>query len=781
MTHLKTAGLFVALSFLSACGAQVVEFGIDAGSSGNDGGPGDAGAAPTVTTTLPESNATGVSFGTVINATFSRAMDAATVTNATTFTVKQGATPVAGVVTYVASNNTAIFSPAAPLGASLIYTATITTAAKDPAGRALVADYVWSFTTAATAAPPTVTGVTPLDLAMNVAVNVRPTATFSKAMDPATIITSFTLAQGATAITGAVTLDGATNTATFAPAAPLTNGLVYTATITTGAKDTGGLSLAANFVWTFTITAAGAPPTVSSVTPLNLAMNVALNVRPTATFSKAMDPLTLTMATFTLTQGATAITGAVAYDAVTNTATFTPAGPLTNGLVYTATITTGAKDTGGVALAANFVWTFTTATAAMPPTVTAVTPLNMAMNVPLNVRPTATFSKAMDPLTISTLTFTLKQGLTTVSGAVALNGPTNTATFTPAAPLTNGLVYTATITTGARDTGGLALAMNFVWTFTTASAPPTVTSVTPLNNAMNVSVNVHPTATFSKAMDPLTITSLTFTLKQGVNAVAGAVSYVVSTRTATFTPSAALNVGQVYTATISTGAKDTGGLALAAPFTWSFTTGACSMASVNLASLITFAVLAGPTVTNTGATTLITGDVGTSPGAAIIGLTPGQVIGNIHPGDAVSATAMADFTPAYNDLAGRSLCAVTVAGNIGGQTLTPGLYFSTSSLSISSGDLTLDAQGDADAVFIFQMASTLTTTSGRQVILAGGARAKNIYWQVGTAATLGTTSVFKGTILADQAVSLLTGATLDGRAMARTAAVTLDSNIVTLP
>ena len=142
---------------------------------------------------------------------------------------------------------------------------------------------------------------------------------------------------------------------------------------------------------------------------------------------------------------------------------------------------------------------------------------------------------------------------------------------------------------------------------------------------------------------------------------------------------------------------------------------------------------------------------------------------------------MADFTPAYNDLSGRSLCAITVAGNIGGQTLTPGLYFSTSSLSISSGDLTLDAQGDADAVFIFQMASTLTTTSGRQVILSGGALAKNVYWQVGSSATIGTTSVFKGSILADQAVTLLTGATLDGRALARSAAVILDSNIVTLP
>src|SRR5678809_1805736 len=115
-----------------------------------------------------------------------------------------------------------------------------------------------------------------------------------------------------------------------------------------------------------------------------------------------------------------------------------------------------------------------------------------------------------------------------------------------------------------------------------------------------------------------------------------------------------------------------------------------------------------------------------------------------------------DLTAAYNDAAGRTVGAITVAGNLGGQTLTPGLYKSTSSLAISSGDLTLDAQGDPNAVFIFQMASTLTATSGRAVILAGGAKASNVFWQVGSSATLGTTSVFNGTIMADQSITLAT-------------------------
>jgi hypothetical protein len=173
--------------------------------------------------------------------------------------------------------------------------------------------------------------------------------------------------------------------------------------------------------------------------------------------------------------------------------------------------------------------------------------------------------------------------------------------------------------------------------------------------------------------------------------------------------------------------------------------------------------------------------LGVSPGGAVTGFPPGLVNGTIHAGDSTAAQAQLDLTTAYNDAAGRTVGAVTVAGNLDGRTLTPGLYKSTSSLEISSGDLTLDAQGDANAIFIFQMASTLTTTSARQVTLSGGAKAANVFWQVGSSATLGTTSVFKGTIMADQSITLTTGATLSGRALARIAAVTLDSNTITIP
>src|SRR3954469_13630094 len=201
---------------------------------------------------------------------------------------------------------------------------------------------------------------------------------------------------------------------------------------------------------------------------------------------------------------------------------------------------------------------------------------------------------------------------------------------------------------------------------------------------------------------------------------------------------------------------------------------------VDLRSAARFGVLAGTTVTSTGAT-VVNGDLGLWPGTAISGFPPGQVVGTIYIKYLllIAKNGKADLTTAFNDAAGRSTAPVTIAGDIGGQTLAPGLYKSTSTLQIT-GNLTLDAQGDPNAVWIFQIASSFTTAGASQVILIGGGQAANVFWQVGSSATLGTTSSMKGTILALTSITLNTGAALQGRALARNGQVALQGNGVTV-
>ncbi|HEX2897975.1 MAG TPA: ice-binding family protein [candidate division Zixibacteria bacterium] len=206
--------------------------------------------------------------------------------------------------------------------------------------------------------------------------------------------------------------------------------------------------------------------------------------------------------------------------------------------------------------------------------------------------------------------------------------------------------------------------------------------------------------------------------------------------------------------------------------------GGSGQQSVNLASAGDYVILAGSTIANTG-TSNVTGDVGLSPGTSVGGFPPGIMNGTQHINDVDANNAKLDLTTAYNNAAGRTVAPISVAGNIGGRTLAPGLYKSTSSLEISSGDLTLN--GNSNAIWIFQIASTLTTTAGRKVILSGGAKAKNVYWQVGSSATLGTTSVFKGTIMVDQSITMNTGATLEGRVLARIGGITLNGNTIVKP
>lgn len=197
--------------------------------------------------------------------------------------------------------------------------------------------------------------------------------------------------------------------------------------------------------------------------------------------------------------------------------------------------------------------------------------------------------------------------------------------------------------------------------------------------------------------------------------------------------------------------------------------------AVGLGTSGSFAVLAASAVTNTGSST-INGELGVSPGTAVTGFPPGTAHGATHAADAVAAQAQSDLTVAYNDAASRTP-AVTVAGDLGGLTLTPGVYKSGSSLGLT-GELTLDAQGNANAVFVFQAGSTLTTASGSSITLINGAQACNVYWQIGSSATLGTSSVFAGNIIAHTSISMNNAVTVNGRALARIGAVTLINDTI---
>jgi hypothetical protein len=555
----------------------------------------------------------------------------------------------------------------------------------------------------------------------------------------------------------------------------------------------------------------GKCPLVISTNPANLAVNVPLNQIVTVTFNEAMDPATITPAAFSLlspgspggrSDGSARVemAGTLTYDAATFTMTFTPVSKLASGATYTGTVATVVKDLMGNALQTNYVWTFSTGALASP-TVASTDPLNNATGVALNKVVAATFSVPMDPLTITSTTFTVNQGATAVPGAVSYTG--STGSFTPSAPLAANTVYTATITTGAKNPAGTPLAANYVWSFTTAaSSVPTVLSTDPLDLATGVALNKVITGVFSEAMDPLTITSSTFTLMNGATPVAGAVTY--SGTTATFTPTSNLVSGTSYTATFTTGVKNPAGTSLASNYVWNFSTSApLGPAPINLNSAARFGILAGVGVSNNAGFSVINNlDVGIYPGArsSVTGFPPATVVGGaIYASDDVAPPGTAamllqaqnDLTAAYNAAAGATIPAPAVApADLGGKTLAPGIYTSASTMLLQNGDLTLDAQGDANAVWIFQVGSAFTSVgsgpfpsaSGGNVILAGGAQAKNVFWQVSSSATIGDFTHFQGNVLSLSSITMNSGAVAEGRMLARNGSVVMtDTNIINKP
>jgi hypothetical protein len=395
--------------------------------------------------------------------------------------------------------------------------------------------------------------------------------------------------------------------------------------------------------------------------------------------------------------------------------------------------------------------------------------------------------------------------------------------------------FTATITTGAADLTGVAMGANFVWSFTTGSSadavPPTITVTNPGSAILNVSLNKTINATFSKAMNPTTITNATFFVAVagvGGASVDGTVTYDPNSQIATFTPVANLTAGAQYTATVSNLVMDLSGNALAsgaAPNPWTFTTGSTvGLTLPDLGAASTFGSFGGGAgITNTGTSTVINGDLGTTGGSTLItgfhdvgtgcsytitgansGFVNGKIYTNVPPPTgtcpsegtaltfAIATQAASDALTAYNNLAGEPAGPDPGAGQLGGLTITPGTYTSAGgSFVITGSDLTLDAQGDANAIWVFQMATTLTVGAPgfpRSVILINGAQAKNVFWQVGSAATINGAGggTMAGTIIAPAGVTFSTAGnaaitTLNGRAIGLNASVTMVNTVINMP
>lgn len=448
------------------------------------------------------------------------------------------------------------------------------------------------------------------------------------------------------------------------------------------------------------------------------------------------------------------------------------------------------------------------------PVVESTNPSNGVSGVPLNQIITATFNEEMNPVTIDQSSFILTMGGIPVSGTVGISGAT--ATFTPTSLLAANTIYTVKITTLAKDLTGNALQTDYVWTFTTGLMP-IVISTDPAPNSTNVPLDKIISATFNMPMNSSTLNATTYTVKQGATTLLGTISY--SGSTISFTPITPLEVNKLYTATITTGAKNVAGTAMANNYVWNFTT-RISVVIPPITSGLNFGVFGGNAgITNQGlltrinngnvgttaASTLVTGFTDLTTGAVytVTPLNNGLVSGRVYaappaPGSAASETiatqGLVDANAAYISISPASMPGGNVIGTTdqGGKILPAGIYTSATTINIIGGDLTLN--GSATDIWIFQAGSALTVggTLPRSVKLTGGALAKNVYWYVGSQAVINYAGggVMTGTIIANSGVTLSSPANsttpvgqetvLNGKAISLVATVTMVNTIINI-
>jgi len=611
---------------------------------------------------------------------------------------------------------------------------------------------------------PAVTAVTPLDGATGVPTsNPLITATLNEAVAPITGTASMTVTCAAPCVnaTGAVTLDATHTIATFTltPGTTLATLTEYTGTITGATSLASGVAMAGPFTWKFTTVAAPSDvtrPRVSMTVPATTipgpTPGVPANTAISAIFTKNMAPATILGTSFTVTCTAPCVspTGSVSYSAGARTAVFTPAANLTVGDTYTVTITTAATDLAGNALAGNqaplpgasdYVWTFTAAAPSPVGNVSVLSthPAANANTVCPNAGINATFAVPsglrMDPTTLTPTTFTVTgpaPASTPVTAAsVALDPATGRiATFTPQSPLAAGVTYTATIEGGATGVKDLAVPANamlskFTWNFTVAAATPACLAPIPLRSAASF-------GTFGGSAG-ITNSGILTVINGDIGTTA------VSTKVTGFHDTAA---GCIYTEVLGADIGAVNGLIYTAP--------------------------PPPTVSCPNEGTAAT--------------------------NAIAMQARADALTAYNALVALPAGPDPGAGNLANLVLVPGNYTAAAgTFMIQGGDLTLDARGDANAVWVFQMATTLTVGGPgaafpQSVTLVNGAQSKNVYWQVGSAATINAAGggTMVGTIISQAGAAFSTAGntaivTLDGRALSLGASVTLVDTVINVP
>lgn len=436
------------------------------------------------------------------------------------------------------------------------------------------------------------------------------------------------------------------------------------------------------------------------------------------------------------------------------------------------------------------------------PRVTVTVPVNASITQPSNAAITATFTEAMAPATLNSpaTSFTLVDNAapgTSLAGTVTYVAASKTVRFKPTVALTVGHIYTATIkgigAAPATDVAGNPLAGNqaalpaasdYIWTFTAAAADltaPTITLTYPVNSATGVAINASVNATFSEGVDPTTICGpantsaacpvASFTLTP---AVPGVVSYDPVTFIATFNPTGNLATNTTYTATVTNTVTDMAGNALVVPAVgvpanpWTFTTGTgLAPGAINLGSADTFGLMATAAITAASAS-IINGDVSLEPGTSMTGFPPAIVNGVIHINDTVSHQARADLLVAYNTAKGLA-CATNVGSvDLGGlyiypAGIPPGVYCSGSTMLVGA-HIVLDAGGNANAVWVFQIGSSLT--AGADITLTNGAQAKNVFWVPTADVTIGSGTIFSGTIVAGRDATSAGSATINGRILA---------------